>query len=412
MKIIFRILALTTCIFLTASASVAQWVRVLNTAPNGVASLTYDGTNLFAGTISTVHVSTDQGATWAARNIATSLSATVWCLANSGTNIFAGHYGAGVWRSTNNGTSWTEVNSGIPMPAEIFALAVIGSNVFAAVTDYSTGRGLGVYRSTNNGANWTSVNTGLTNNFAASLFVSGTDLFAGGASGTVFLSTNSGTNWTQVGNTWVSSSIGGFAMCGNGLFAAASNGGVFRSTDKGASWSQVTSGLTDWNFYGLSGCGTNLFAGTKKGVFLSTNSGTSWDLANTGLTDKTAGPFVATATHIFAATETGVWKRPLSDFAAATGVQKDVPYEFRLNQNYPNPFNPTTNLGFQIGNFGFVTLKVFNVLGIEVATLVNENCQPGPHAVKWDASGLPSGVYLCRLTAGSLTQTQKVILAK
>jgi len=412
MKTVFRILVLDICIFATASVSVAQWVRVLNTAPNGVMSLAYDGTNLFAGTISTVHVSTDQGAMWVARNIGTSLPAAVFCIATSGTNIFAGHYGAGVWRSTNNGTTWTEINSGIPTPADIRSIVTLGTSIFASATNYSTGRSLGVYRSTNNGSNWTSVNTGLTNDFAAGLFVSGTDLFAGGASGTVFLSTNSGSNWTQVGNTWVSYSIGGFAMCGNGLFAAASNGGVFRSTDRGGSWSQVTSGLTDWNFYGLTGCGAILFAGTKKGVFLSTNNGASWDLANTGLTDKTAGPFVITATHIFAATETGVWKRPLSDFAAVTAVQNNVPCEFKLEQNYPNPFNPATSFEFRVPSSGFVSMKVFDVLGKEVATLVNGECQAGSRTVRWDASGLPSGVYACRLKAGTFTQTQKVVLAK
>jgi len=83
-----------------------------------------------------------------------------------------------------------------------------------------------------------------------------------------------------------------------------------------------------------------------------------------------------------------------------TGV-RDTPKrgEYALHQNYPNPFNPTTDFGYRIADFGFVSLKVYDVLGREVATLVNEVKQPGAYSVRWNASGYPSGVYLYRLSA-------------
>ncbi|MBI3195561.1 MAG: T9SS type A sorting domain-containing protein [Ignavibacteriae bacterium] len=89
-----------------------------------------------------------------------------------------------------------------------------------------------------------------------------------------------------------------------------------------------------------------------------------------------------------------------------------VPTTMELFQNYPNPFNPSTNFGFRIANFGFVKLRIYNVLGLEVATLVNEKKQPGLYSVSWDASGLPSGVYVYRLTAGEHVVIRKLLLVR
>jgi len=99
-----------------------------------------------------------------------------------------------------------------------------------------------------------------------------------------------------------------------------------------------------------------------------------------------------------------------------------IPTEFGLSQNYPNPFNPTTSFEFQVARSSakggsasggeFVTLKVLDVLGREVATLVNEHRQPGTYTVRWDASGFPSGVYFYRLQVGSVVETKKMVLAK
>jgi hypothetical protein len=89
-----------------------------------------------------------------------------------------------------------------------------------------------------------------------------------------------------------------------------------------------------------------------------------------------------------------------------------VPGAFGLSQNYPNPFNPTTNFEFRISEFGFVSLKAFDVLGREVSTLVNEARSAGVYTVRWDASSLPSGVYFCRLQAGAFMESKKIVLMK
>ena len=89
-----------------------------------------------------------------------------------------------------------------------------------------------------------------------------------------------------------------------------------------------------------------------------------------------------------------------------------IPVQTILYQNYPNPFNPKTKIGFRIAEFGFVSLKVYDVLGEEITTIINEEKSAGNYEVEFDANNLPSGIYFCRLKAGSYIQTKKLLLLK
>ena len=85
---------------------------------------------------------------------------------------------------------------------------------------------------------------------------------------------------------------------------------------------------------------------------------------------------------------------------------------FQLQQNYPNPFNPSTSIQYTLGNRQFVLLKIYNILGDEVATLVNEEKEQGVYDVTFDATGLSSGMYLYKLQAGSFVEMKKMIIIK
>jgi hypothetical protein len=97
-----------------------------------------------------------------------------------------------------------------------------------------------------------------------------------------------------------------------------------------------------------------------------------------------------------------------------TGVDDaaSMPTEYDLSQNYPNPFNPSTKIGFRVTDYGLVTLTVYDVLGREVQTLVNEERQAGAHSVEWNAAGAASGVYFYRLQAGGFVETKKMLLLR
>ncbi|TAK66846.1 MAG: T9SS type A sorting domain-containing protein [Bacteroidetes bacterium] len=101
-----------------------------------------------------------------------------------------------------------------------------------------------------------------------------------------------------------------------------------------------------------------------------------------------------------------------SDIVASVRGNDGYPVSYRLYQNYPNPFNPMTIIHYQLYGHGFVSLKVYNMLGQEVAKLVNEMQDAGYKSKVWDAKGLPSGIYFYRLQAGSFTDIKKMVLMR
>jgi hypothetical protein len=108
----------------------------------------------------------------------------------------------------------------------------------------------------------------------------------------------------------------------------------------------------------------------------------------------------------------GFWYHVQDFITTIEQISNDLPKEFRLGQNYPNPFNPSTTIEFALPRSAFVTLKVYNLLGEEVATLISENRLAGFHKLNWDARSLASGVYLYRLEAGMFIQSKKLILMR
>jgi photosystem II stability/assembly factor-like uncharacterized protein len=298
--------------------------------------------------------------------ISSSAGQYVSCFAASGTNLFAGTHGSGVFLSTNNGTSWISVNTGLTNPY-VYALAVYGTNLFAG-TDYS-----GVYLSTDNGTSWTAVNLGLPSyTSVVALAVSGTNIFAGTYGSGIFLSTNNGTTWAKVDSGLTSSPVYALAVSGTNLFAGTYGSGVFLSTNNGTSWISVNTGLTNPYVYALAVYGTNLFAGTNNDgqVYLSINNGTSWTAVNLGLPLYTSVYALAVyGTNLFAGFDWGwgVWRRPLSEMILPSCLSQSVvafgsiPADstktdtLRITNNFPFPL---------LIDWVYTGTKWFNVVSI------------------------------------------------
>jgi hypothetical protein len=130
-----------------------------------------------------------------------------------------------------------------------------------------------------------------------------------------------------------------------------------------------------------------------------------------GFSASSTPEYTLSAQNTFQVNQTSVILEPESPLGVRGG-EGVIPHEFRLEQNYPNPFNPGTRITYRIANASFVTLKVYDVLGREVAAIVNEVKGPGMYQAEWDASGFPSGVYEYRLAAGSYLGVKKMILLK
>jgi hypothetical protein len=102
-------------------------------------------------------------------------------------------------------------------------------------------------------------------------------------------------------------------------------------------------------------------------------------------------------------------------YCNATGISNNnnnIPLSYSLQQNYPNPFNPVTKISYDIPKSGFVTVKIFDILGKEIATLVNENKNPGRYIVDFDGTSFASGTYFYRLESNGFVATKKMILIK
>lgn len=282
--------------------------------------------------------------------------------------IYAGTVGNGVMKSTNFGINWQQTSLDND---DIYAITSIGSTVFAGSMYY------GVLKSTNNGLNW--VQTSLSNRYILSLISNGNTIYAGVSDSGIYKSTNAGTNW-------------------------------------------VRSGLENNNVYTFAINGANIFAGTEaNGVYLSTNEGANWIQKNQGFeTGNIAVTSLAIkGNYLYAGlsgNKEGVWKRSLAEIIRVTSLSTEVPDKYKLFQNYPNPFNPSTNIKYQITSHGGsstnVKLIIFDILGKEVTTLVNENQGAGTYEVTFDGSYLPSGVYFYQLKTDNVLLTKKLILIK
>ena len=136
-------------------------------------------------------------------------------------------------------------------------------------------------------------------------------------------------------------------------------------------------------------------------------------MINEGIIDTLVLSIGINDNYIFAGSnEKGVWRRPLSEMITGVKSKSELPKDFILYQNYPNPFNPVTSIEYRVASTEYVTLKVYDILGREIVTLVNEEKPAGTYEVKWNAEGLSSGIYFYKLQAADFVQTKKMILLK
>jgi hypothetical protein len=108
------------------------------------------------------------------------------------------------------------------------------------------------------------------------------------------------------------------------------------------------------------------------------------------------------------------WRDSIKLIISPVGIdnENNLPLTFKLEQNYPNPFNPSTTINYSIPKQSYVTLKVYDVLGREVAALVNEIKSPGDYTIQFNASNLASGIYIYTMNAGKFVESKKLILLK
>jgi hypothetical protein len=139
----------------------------------------------------------------------------------------------------------------------------------------------------------------------------------------------------------------------------------------------------------------------------------NWTQIDSGLPGVCAvNALVVSGANPFAGTYgNGVWRRPL--FEIIMGIKNqhnNLPANFALHQNYPNPFNPATTINYSLPKSGLVTIKVYDILGREIITLVNEINSPGNYTIQFNGSKLSSGIYFYRMQAGNFIRQKNNII--
>jgi hypothetical protein len=401
-------------LLLLGQAGKAQWEQVSTGIGNDKTVLALGQFNgyLFAGTENLGVFRSADGQNWTAVNNGVASNARVDAFVANGGAFFLGTAGSGVYRSTDDGLNWQASSSGLSSTI-VTCLTVHDGNLIAGTQGISGLFRGGVWVSTNNGASWSQINSGLPNPATIYAIAStGTALFAGTTAGP-YVSTNSGASWTlsttgMGTNRWIL----GLAAVGNTIYAAMDADGIYMSTNNGTTWTQT---YLQRRVTTIASHNGDLFAGSvpPEAISYSLNGGTTWNSMQGNLPTTWDWQFLAYNGFLYTGkTLNGVWRRSLSGITDIDEVNDGTPLSFELQQNYPNPFNPSTTFTFYIQHFTFVILKVYDLLGREVATLVNEVKQPGSYEMTWDASGFASGVYLYRLTAGSFSVVKKLILLR
>ncbi|MBL1214963.1 MAG: T9SS type A sorting domain-containing protein [Ignavibacteriae bacterium] len=333
-----------------------------------------------------IYKTTDGGTNWELKP--SGVTSSLWGLSfsdpNTGTAV--GHIGR-ILRTTDGGDSWVD-QPGAPQEG-LNGVHFIDTNIGFAV-----GSGVGslpglILKTTDGGINWISQN-------------SGTDL--------------------PIYDVFFTSAAAGIAVGGGGT----TQGTILRTTDGGNSWVDVTPMaipvLSGVHFINSS---TGLAVGLLGTILRTLDGGATWGTDVSGTTAFLTDVFFV-GNKAYAVGTDGT----ILVSQTATGINDDntTLTSFTLSQNYPNPFNPTTKIKFSTSPFNpspyqgegnrerLITLKVYDILGNQITTLVNEQKSPGTYEVEFDSesggNNLTSGIYFYKLQAGTQSQTKKMILLK
>ncbi len=371
--------------------------------------------NIFAG-VWGVNRSYDKGLSWqTVNNGLANLDTRTFVIKDDETIFCGAGFDASdpgvIFRSIDNGNNWVRADTGIAWSTHLNAMAVDAyGNIYAGAYD-------GVYKSTNNGSLW--FNIGGAGGAKGLGFNSSGDLFLASYGGGFWKLPEGDTIWVDL-----TSNIGSnFVYC---MFIA-SNDYIYthnrRSTDNGQTWTNYSVG--EFVYSVAENSAGHIFFGTNEygqGVYRSTNYGDNWELISNGLPSPAIdinSLAVDSEDYLYAGTNGKSIFKTTTSTVTSVEVNRDIPTSFSLEQNYPNPFNPSTKISWQIPaslnpsqGGTLVTLKVYDMLGKVMVTLVNEEESAGTYAIEFNASQLASGIYFYQLTAGEFKQTKKMVLLR
>lgn len=393
--------------------------------------------------------STDAGTTWI--NLVTGLNTYIFSsYFLNGNTGFASMYNGYILKTTNGGTNWIE--SVTPFTgANITGLSFINTSTGFAIPTSTTNQYM---ETTDAGSNWFIVNPGLNTSVIGLNFMNATTGVLISQNNT-YRTTNGGTNWTFIDSVNYTLNSLQFVNSLTGYIAAynSPNTQFRKTTNGGINWTTSPELLSNTFAYVFKFIDANTgFTAGGNSLYKTTNGGTNWiNLAAINMNAQAIHLFDTNT--ILIAGSSGVIKKSTDGGLSFTTVpfiskgdiqcmsfvnsmtgwvmgsggmiiktndiltgnisnQTVTPTEYLLHQNYPNPFNPTTKISFEIPKSGLISLKVFDLTGREIATLINEFKTLGKYSVDFNGTNLSSGVYFYKLEANGISEVKKMLLLK
>lgn len=408
----------------------STWTPVFTKYPENVQIITLgaSGNNLFLytyanywnGSINVNYFSSDNGKNWN-ENAYSEIRGPFLSIKD---NFYS--LGNGISISSDNGMSWTEIDSGLPQFG-INDLILNDSIMYAAFGSYILNDDVGgIYKATKTDIVWDLI--GLQDNPVHSLAQIDSTILAVSKGVFVykflFKSSDGGKIWLNIDSLLPSGIITTSTETLKKLFFVGTNHGVYSSSNLGISWHESNNGLPadDFGTYlpvsfiysdkAIPVLKDYIFIGINNRLFISYDEGTSWQEIILTEDISELKSIAANENYIFINSINDILYLPVSLVTSIVSEQKNVQINFHLEQNYPNPFNPVTTIRYGIPQTSFVSLKIYDLLGREVATLVDEYNPAGNYEVKFYASRLSSGVYFYKIQAGDYVNVRKMILIR
>ncbi|MGE5401960.1 MAG: choice-of-anchor A family protein, partial [Ignavibacteriales bacterium] len=387
----------------TGNSNAGFWQEVSSfTQGEIVYALATDANAMYAGTVGgKIYKSTDNGKNWARINSDMNVG-WIWSLCFNNGSLFAATE-KGVYRLDSSAWALTSLSG-----KDVHALISFDGSLIAGTW------GHGIYRSTDNASTWSELNDGLGYYTAIQSLTADKNgnMFAGSVGGGIFKMRSGENKWYrhEVGNNFVWS----LGSSDNSIYAGLYSDGLYRSTDEGANWERVTSINTPFIYSIVTDKSGNVYLSSWSGgiyvIGSNQNDSKSLGMGGSGVSSILIS---LDASEMYAGSKDGklYMISGLKNTSSVNG-ESSLPKEFSLQQNYPNPFNPETTIEFAVPVSGKYSLKVYNLLGQEIRTLISGELSAGYHKVSLNLSDLSSGVYIYRLSGEKVNFNKKMLMIK
>lgn len=406
------VFALAFSMLSSFTVAVCQWTQLPGKGTHQCLAICATDNALVAATQdSNVYRSTDQGVTWVHSSQGILDSLYTRTLYSDGNSIYLGAHEGG-YVSNDGGRSWQKLDIGLPRSGNIYAFLRSGSTVFMVGDS-------GVFRSSDDGQSWQIKNVGVPpHSTVFSIAADDQYIYIGTNRQGILRTSDNGEHWTLSGTSSpLNAPIGGLWAANGYVIGLDLGGGWVRSMDHGDTWKLNPGRFVVVGPVSVAYCALReqraVICGAEYGLIRSTDFGVKWEASKFGPVCHVVSLCVSDG-YLYAATpEAWIWRRPLSEILPPAGVGEPVaPYALRLNQNVPNPTAFTTEISYSLPNYTAVSLKLYDAMMQEVFTVIDELQEAGEHHATLDVSGLPSGIYYYRLSTGTSSLTQRMLVVK